>query len=634
MANSWAVAVTHVTHAPVWLAIAIPAVFNIVCGVRAIHWFRMAGKTVTPEVAHRELSRTNVLAVVISIGFVTWSFSLFQYGDAHSKSHVCFYMAITVISCIFCLMYLRSAAVMVTIVVNGAFIAFFASTGEPTFIAIAINILLVCMCMLWILSINYHNFAKMIRSQEETQSLSDANFKLANLDSLTELPNRRAFLAYLHASLETSRANATRLAMGIIDLDGFKPVNDLYGHSTGDRLLIAVGKRLSNLGTGKQIYLSRLGGDEFAFVISDADSEQAILESGNSICAALHAPFDLSDSTVVISGTVGISVFPDTSATAEQLFDCADYALFHGKRWKRGSSTLFTTAHHDLIHRDARIEQALKRIDLQQELSVVFQPIVTIDDGRPVGFEALARWTNPALGQVSPDQFIPVAERAGIVNTLTQHLLKASLAYACQWPAQLRLSFNLSAHDLNSAESVLSLVTIIRKSSFAASRLDLELTETAFAHDFEQVRQSVDMLRMLGCGIVLDDFGTGYSSLTQLHALPLTKIKIDRSFVTGLHDAPASYKIVKSLLTLSGDMGLDCVIEGVETECERAALQQLGASFAQGYFYSPPLAADQVFDFIRAADLATPDAAVIDRDLPEGADLRPFSHPVRGRVLG
>ena len=598
MANTWAVAVTHMSFAPFWLTAVIPSVFTVVCAVRAAHWVKSHKIAPDPETAWHELNRTNRLAAVIAIVFTAWSFTLFPYGDAYTKSHVAFYMAITVIACTFCLMYLRSAAFAVTAIVNGAFIAFFVSTGQPTFIAIAINIVLVCAGMLAILLINYQNFARMIGAQEETQALSNENLRLANLDSLTGLPNRRAFFTHLNTELEEAREKGTRLAVGIIDLDGFKPVNDLYGHSTGDRLLTAVGERLSAFCMTGSMFFSRLGGDEFAFVLSDAPDDQGIVAKADEICAALQTPFELSEGTVFISGSIGISVFPQTASTFEQLFDRADYALYHGKRAKRGCSTLFTTTHHAQIHRDARIEQTLKQADLDGELAVVFQPIVDIRTQRAISFEALARWTSPVLGQVSPGHFIPVAERAGIVSSLTRPLLRKALSIACEWPDDLRLSFNLSAHDLNTSDSILALVGIIQKSGFDSSRLDLEITETAFAHDFDQVQKSIDMLRLLGCGITLDDFGTGYSSLTQLHALPLTKIKIDRSFVIGLHERPASYKIVKSLLALSRDMGLDCVIEGVETKAELATLKKLGGVMAQGYLYSPPLPASEIANLI------------------------------------
>jgi diguanylate cyclase (GGDEF)-like protein len=443
---------------------------------------------------------------------------------------------------------------------------------------------------------NYRNFERMVVSQQRTEALSNENLLLANIDSLTELPNRRAFFKHLEAELEKARAEGTRLALGVIDLDGFKPVNDLYGHSVGDRLLVNVSKRLAASLKASRAF--RLGGDEFAIVSPIIPDDTQLVANANAISEQLRAPYHMPEGTVHVSASMGIAVFPNLASTLEQLFDRADYALYHAKKTRRGDAVLFDAEHEKQINIEARIEHLLKQKDMENELSVVFQPIVDIRDGRAAGFEALARWYSPVLGHVPPAQFFSIAERAGIVSSLTRPLLRTALASASAWEPSLRLSFNLSAHDLNSCEGVLSLIGIIENSGFDARRLDLEITETAFAHDFEQVRQSVEMLRRLGCGISLDDFGTGYSSLTRLHALPLTKIKIDRSFVTDLHEKPASYKIVKSLLTLSRDMGLECVVEGVETSEELAALEGLGATLVQGYVYAPPLREEDVYEFL------------------------------------
>jgi predicted signal transduction protein with EAL and GGDEF domain len=309
-------------------------------------------------------------------------------------------------------------------------------------------------------------------------------------------------------------------------------------------------------------------------------------------------PYQMPEGTLHVAASMGIAVFPDLATTLEQLFDRADYALYHAKKEKRGAAVLFDADHDRQIDIEARIEHLLKQTGVEEQFSVVFQPIVDIRTGQVAGFEALARWHSPELGNVAPNRFFPIAERAGIVGALTRPLLKKALLAASRWDSSLRLSFNLSAHDLNTGESVLSLIGIIEASDFEASRLDLEITETAFTHDFEQVRCSVDMLRRLGCGISLDDFGTGYSSLTRLHALPLTKIKIDRSFVTDLHKRPSSYKIVKSLLTLSRDMGLECVVEGVETGEELAALRELGATLVQGFVYARPMNENDLGPFL------------------------------------
>ncbi|SIR43400.1 diguanylate cyclase/phosphodiesterase [Rhizobium sp. RU20A] len=590
LSSTWALALTHMGLAPHWLTLGVPSVLSLGCLLRVTFWFRTRNVDPSPALAHAALQRTNRLAGGIAVAFTLWSFALVPYGDAYTRSHVAFYMAITVISCIFCLMYVRSAAFIVTLVVNGAFIAFFVSTAQPTFVAMAINIALVCAGMMSILLTNYRNFETMVVSKQRSDALSDENFRLANLDSLTALGNRRAFFAKLEAELEKARVGGRRLALGVIDLDGFKPVNDLYGHSVGDRLLVNVAKRLSE--TLKASTAFRLGGDEFAIIAPFPPENDQLVANANTIAARLGEPYQMPEGIVHISASMGIAVFPDLALSCEELFDRADYALYHAKKRQRGGAVLFNADHENKINVDARIESVLKQADLDAELSLVFQPIIDITDGSLIGFEALARWDSPTLGRVPPTRFIPIAERAGMVCALTRPLLRKALAAARTWDSPLRLAFNLSAHDLNAYDAVLAIVGIINGSGFDPQRLDLEITETALTHDFAQITHAVETLRRLGCGISLDDFGTGYSSLTRLHALPLTKLKIDRSFVTDLHQKPSSYKIVKSLLALSADMGLDCVIEGVETKEELAALKTLGGSQVQGYVFSLPLTAE------------------------------------------
>lgn len=604
MSSTWALAATHWSVAPLWLILVVPSLFTVISAIRVVFWWKSRAYSPSAQEAFSALQRTQRLAVIIPVAFTVWSFLLYPYGDPYQQSHVAFYMAITVISCIFCMMHVRMAAFAVAIIVNGAFVVFFTATGQPTFIAIAVNILLVSFGMLAVLMVNYGNFERMIMAQRQTEALSDENLRLANIDSLTGLPNRRAFFNHLSAAFETATRERSRLAVGVIDLDGFKPVNDLYGHSSGDRLLMEVSNRLTVYFASSDLFLARLGGDEFAFVISNVATDLDVVAEGNRMCAYLHSPFTLPDATIIISGSIGIAVYPDLASSVEELFDRADYALYHGKRRKRGNSTLFTAHHVAEIHRDARIEQTLKQSDFSSELSVVFQPIIDVSRNRTTGFEALARWNSPALGPVSPGQFIPIAERAGIIGGLTRALLRKALHTASTWPKDLRLSFNLSAQDLNSPEAAMALIAIIENSPFDAARLDLEITETAFIHDTRQAELSVEMLRNIGCGISLDDFGTGYSSLTALHSLPLTKIKIDHSFVHEIHNNPASEKIVRSVLTLSREMGLDAIVEGVETQEELTVITQLGGHFFQGYFFSPPIAETAIESFLRDEEKA------------------------------
>jgi diguanylate cyclase (GGDEF)-like protein len=598
LTNTWALAVSHYSFAPVWLTISCPAFFTVLCGIRVVGWWRSRYVVPTHEIALRALTRTNQLTSILTIAFSAWALGLFPYGDSLARAHVAFYMAITVIACIFSLMHLRPAAFTVAIIANVVFIAFFGSSGNLTFMAMAANALLVTIAMMFILQANYRDFARMVDGRTSLKALSNENFRLANLDSLTGLPNRRQFFAQLDEEFAAARAQGYRLAVGVLDLDGFKPVNDIYGHAVGDKLLIAVGERLAD--ACGEAHVARLGGDEFALIVKQVDDEE-LLKQGEKICAALRRTFELTEATVQISGSVGFTVFPELASNATDLFEQADYALYHGKRTSRGNAVLFSTEHEAEIHRNGKIERALRAADLGKELAVVFQPIVNARTEKTVGFEALARWNSPTLGHISPDQFIPVAERAGIVSRLTRVLLEKALAAAAHWPDDIRLSFNLSNHDISSPAGVIRIMGIILKSGVDPGRIDFEITETAIMRDFEQARVAINTFKTFGCSISLDDFGTGYSSLSQLHALPLTKIKIDRSFVTQLHERPASYKIVKSLIALSRDMGLGCVIEGVETAEELAALLQLGGFEIQGYYYSRPLPESELAAYLDAA---------------------------------
>lgn len=597
LANTWLLAYSFRAVAPLWLSLYAPSLLTTVCGARIICWLRSVNDAPTQDVVVKALGRTNKLSSLLSVAFASWAIALFPYGDAYGQAQIAFYMAITVIACIFCLMHLRSAAVTVALVVNVAFVGFFGLSGNPAFVATAVNVAVVSFVMLAILMVNYRDFTAMIAAQENAQALSDENFRLANLDPLTRLPNRRQFFAHLDREFQRARAENRRLAVGVMDLDGFKPVNDLYGHATGDALLVEAGNRLREV-CGKQLHLARIGGDEFAVVVADVVDDEELLMAGRRMCDVLRIPFFLAGATVQVSASIGFAIYPDLADNASALFERADYALFRSKRKLRGQATLFSKEDAAEIHGGAEIEQALHAADLERELIVLFQPIIELRTNKTVAFEALARWQSPLVGDVSPAVFIPLAERMGVVNKLTRVLLQKALAAATRWPDDVSLSFNLSAKDIGTSEGVMRLIATILASGFDPRRLDLEITETAIVQDFEQAHEAIDTLKALGCGICLDDFGTGYSSLTQLHSLPLTKLKVDRSFVTGLHLKPASHKIVKSLLALTRDMGLGCVVEGVETDQELDALRALGCTLVQGYRFSKPLAGSAVPGFL------------------------------------
>ena len=606
--NTIAVAYTYVPLAPPSLSMIVPAVLIAMTGFRTFWWLRQRRVVRNDADILRNLRLTNWIAAPIAAGFTVWSFALYPYGDPFAKSQVAFYMAVTVIGCIFSLMHLRSAALIVTLVVDVPYVLFFWATGEPTLKAIAVNNLLVSGAMVTVLFIYYRDFADLVASrksllaqQAATQALSDENFRLANLDSLTELPNRRRFFAELSSAFADAERRKVRVAVGIIDLDGFKPINDNYGHSVGDRVLIEAGRRIREVCEGfgpQRVEFARLGGDEFGLVVCGDPDDADLMRLGERIGDQVKLPYQLDTAHTGLSCSIGFALFPQSATTAEALYECADYSLYHAKRHLRGRTVIFSSELEAEIRSRGVIENLLRTADFSTEMDLVFQPIVDAMSEHTAGFEVLARWHSSRLGLVSPADFIPAAERIGLIRPLTQALLVRALATARTWPDHIRLSFNLSAHDVCSPEGILPLITIVEKSGLPPHRIDFEITETAVTFDFVRAQQSIAALKAMGCGISLDDFGTGYSSLSHVHWLPLDKIKIDRSFIADVNDNPVSHKIIKSLTGLCDDMEIACVAEGVENRAQLDTLRRLGCDFIQGYYFAKPMHGDAIDEYL------------------------------------
>ncbi|MCY0386558.1 EAL domain-containing protein [Robbsia sp. Bb-Pol-6] len=601
--NTASLAFTHRHVAPRLLAVYLPCLLCALCMVRIISWRRRQRRLTDPEITQR-LRASIFMTFFIGSGFTIWSLSLFPYGDAYVRGHVAFYMAFTVIGCIFCLMHLRAAALLLTALVIVPFTAFFAMSGNPVLIAIAVNVLLVSLAMVTILLIYYRDFNSLIESKkslvdkrDEMQRLSDENFKLANLDSLTLLPNRRRFFADIETLLASSALSGHSFAVGVLDLDGFKQINDLYGHGVGDAVLTETGKRLTGLAR-PDVAFARLGGDEFGMIIPCARDREGLLQLAEAICHSLALPYIRPKATVRLSGSLGLAIYPDAGSHAEQLLERADYALYFAKQHRRGGTVVFSAEHATQLRKVALVEQELRQADLDSEMSLAFQPIVDTTQRRIVAFEALARWHNPTLGMVDPATFIDIAERCGLINLLTEVLLRKALAFARACPPDIRIAFNLSTLDITSKGALARIIGITQTSGVAPHRIDFEVTETAIINDFDQAREALYALKALGVQISLDDFGTGFSSLSRVHQLPLDKIKIDRSFVTNIEAGQHGRAIVRSIANLCVNLNVACVVEGVETQAQLGILRSLGCDLMQGYFFQRPVSADQALGLL------------------------------------
>ncbi|CAH2897304.1 MAG: diguanylate cyclase/phosphodiesterase (GGDEF & EAL domains) with PAS/PAC sensor(s) [uncultured Paraburkholderia sp.] len=604
--NTMAVTVTHLRSAPAWMTMYVPGALCALCIVRCVRWWRGRNRVLTHDKAVPELRKLIWVAGIFGIAFTAWSLMLPPYGTPYEQAQVAFYMATTVVGCVFCLMHLRVAALLLLPIVILSFATFLVFTGSPVFIAMAVDMSLVGLALAFIIELYYRSFAGVVHtqrdlqaSQEKTQRLSDENFRLASIDSLTDLPNRRSFFASLRALSEQALATGGAFNVGLIDLDGFKQVNDIYGHASGDLVLQEVGVRLLALAE-PDIFFARLGGDEFGVLAQDRQSKDALLELSQRICDSLSQPYRVAGNIAELSGTIGWAAFPDAGKTVTQVFERADAAMYVGKESRRGTAVIFSTEHETRIRRSSLVTQELRHADLESELFLEFQPISDVVTRRTIGLEALGRWHNPRLGAVKPEEFIRIAERTELILRITEVLLHKALAEVPHWPADLYLSFNLSAIDISTSARARRLIDIVAASGVPPHRVSFEITETALTRDFEQARSALTMIKAAGCRVSLDDFGTGYSSLSYVHRLPFDSIKIDRSFMTDVDSNSASKKIVKSVLDLCKNLGLECVVEGLETSSQAEVVKALGARAVQGYLFSPPMRSGAISSYLQS----------------------------------
>lgn len=593
MINTVILSATHYGYAPEPLTVYIPAGMTLLCLGRVLLWWRISTSDVTLQRARRDIRSTIILGPPIGVGFAAWGLSLYFYGDAYQQSHVAFYMGIVTITCMFCLLSVRKAAVLIGACVLVPFSAFFMMSGHATFIAIALSMLVVAVGLTVVLIGNYRDFAGLVasrheveRKQELTQQLLEENHRLASIDSLTGVPNRRSFRQQLEAALDNAAQQGRTIAIARLNLDRFKAVNEVFGQMTGDRVLVEVAQRI-DAARPPSSFLARLDSDNFALIFNDYTSATCLETIGAALRQAIAQPIKTPLGTVHVTASIGFAA-SGPEDTPEVLFDHADYAGWLAKRDTRGGSLVFSAIDAHDLRQIRRMEHLLLTADLDEEIYILLQPQYDISIGQTTGFEVLARWRSAALGEVSPADFIPMAERMGQIGRITQIVLRQALAVSANLPQGMRLSVNLSAHDIGSAAAIDAIVEQVA-SAPRPSRIDFEITETAVMRDLDQAKDALSRLLSLGARIALDDFGTGHSSLTHVQRLPLHRIKIDRSFVAEVTSDPTSRAIVKTMVDLCRNLGMSCVFEGIETEAQLEALVGLGGSVMQGYFFGRPM---------------------------------------------
>ncbi|MGQ3077838.1 MAG: putative bifunctional diguanylate cyclase/phosphodiesterase [Allorhizobium sp.] len=442
---------------------------------------------------------------------------------------------------------------------------------------------------------------KAILRQIDARLLAD---QLAARDSLTGIANRRSVFSRIDELVEEKKP----FWVGILDLDGFKSINDIYGHAVGDHLLCEVVERLK-LRQRQGLEFGRIGGDEFAVVIEGDPGEIEVEAFGNSLIYDISQDYDFQPLQLSVSGTIGFAQFPEMGTTARQIYEKADFALYRGKQFARHQSTIFTVDQDKEMRESLALERALREARMEDEFHLLFQPQFDIAARRVVSFEALARWQSPTLGPVRPDRFIRAAERAGLIQQVTRILFGKALDALELWPDEITISFNLSAQDLADRAFVFSLVAQVHARGISPARIEFEITETAVMKDIATSRILLEDLSSAGFKIALDDFGSGYSSFEYIDQLPLNKVKIDKSFVRKVADSVTSREVVAAIITLCRNLHLKCVLEGVETESEMATLAPLSPQLIQGYLFGRPMSQRDVLSLLLRAEQQDADSS-------------------------
>jgi len=426
--------------------------------------------------------------------------------------------------------------------------------------------------------------------------------QLARYDGLTGLPNRGMFMDQLDSTLATARSAGTSFAVLFIDLDRFKSVNDTLGHEAGDELLKVMSRRLSGLLRGSDM-VARLGGDEFVVLIESCVDPAALSKVASRLLTELNEPLPLCGRTVQVSGSVGLALYPQDGQDAAHLLKNADTAMYLAKARGKNNFQFFTA---ELAHRAARffsLEGDLRQAIERGELYLHYQPKYSTTTSALCGMEALIRWNHPQRGQVSPSEFIPLAEESGLIVPIGRWVMETACSQLRSWrDAGLeppRCAINLSARQFACQRLVEDLHDALAVNALESSAIELELTESVLMADPDRAQATLHRLQALGVRVAIDDFGTGYSSLAYLKRFPAQTLKLDRSFVSGLPSNRDDIAITRAVIAVAHSLGLDVVAEGVETPAQLELLRALGCEQVQGFLLGHPQAPDALASLMR-----------------------------------
>ena len=412
------------------------------------------------------------------------------------------------------------------------------------------------------------------------------------VDSLTQLPTRVYFEDRLAAAATKADASSTRLALLFIDLDGFKPVNDTYGHSIGDRVLEQVGQRLKGMSRGKDV-VARVGGDEFLLLLNNVTTPEAIAHVAERLIQGLSHPYAADGREVMISCSVGIAMYPDGCSHAK-LIARADAAMYSSKRSGGSTHCFYSPAMDADAEAQFELLRDLRKAVAAKEFELYYQPKIDSKSGKVTAVEALLRWRHPTRGMLLPNTFIPIAERFGLIGAIGNWVVEDACRQSRQWRdkgLRMRVAINLSAHQMRQDDIVERITGALETHRIHPSLLTCEITESAAMEDTKTTQATFRRLGELGTHLSIDDFGTGYSSLAYLRKLPAEELKIDRSFIMDLEHSADARAVVDAVIKLAHALGLKVVAEGVENQRQQQVLVEMQCDELQGYLFAKPMSA-------------------------------------------
>lgn len=606
-------------------------IFLIILALRLFHWIRLPRRKLTHSEVAIELRNVFLIGVLACTAYCLWLFALYARSSSDDRNHIVTFGSLAALGCSFALSPLPAIARLPLLLLALPLAMLLISTGSLVFAGMGLTLLTLIFVANRLIDAQSLTFRRLVHSRfdvelekrraecAEQNAIKERSLArtLADTDPLTGIANRRALLAKIESRVSHG---TTQFAVALIDLDGFKPINDTFGHNTGDALLVEVSGRIRTI-VDPLGMVARLGGDEFALLLDDCsinDLKAVVSEA----VAEIQQPYTLGGRSLTVSACAGIALGDADDIEPTKSLRMADIALFTAKRRGRGQIEVYSSRLEGEITRRAEIELALRAPGVEYEIELAYQPILHLGTMEVRCFEALARWRHSELGWIAPSEFIPISEQISLVELLTPTLLRRAATEAAQWPAQVRLSFNLSAVELCSAGSAGQIIAAVRSGGLDPSRLQIEVTETALLADFKAARRNLSELREHGVRLALDDFGAGYASISYLREMRFDAVKLDGSLLTNATPERGGLQLFQGVLNLCRAVCLPCIAEHVETEAQVAMLRELGCAFGQGYWLAPPMSAESARSLLQSEIVPFGPARMLKQQWKESGEER------------